>query len=286
MHEEYIHAVDQAIESKLKQSFSGDQIQSFYDDFKADFQSYKETNPDAYEILKCQIDFQYIKDQMIKYKQGAVNTNSDSGLLTDRDGAELFWELFKEDISDPAMKWRKSMDVGSPKDGYTGIVYQKPSPFPGASIDLLRGEMCFTNCTREMWFDIFKDGPPVSNLKAQEVVEEVSPNERIIYMRISLPIMSDRDQLLRMKRVDLNDKESLLLITPCVHPAKPILEDPVRAQNLRLQYLRQEGADLKVTNFITADMKGYFPPLLMNMQLANIFCKGMAEVSAKIKSKQ
>ena len=121
------------------------------------------------------------------------------------------------------------MDIGNPGEGYTGIIYQKPSPFPDTSIDLLRGNMTFKNTTKEMWYEVFKEGPPVNNLKQMEVVEVVSPLESIIYQRTSLPVLSDREHLVRMKRVELNDSEALLLIQSTVHPSKPVTDDIVRA---------------------------------------------------------
>lgn len=78
MHEEYIQVNDLAIESHLKQAFSAGDIEQFYKDFQADFQAYKDKNPDAYDILNSQIDFNKFKEQMIKFKKGALDTSGEA----------------------------------------------------------------------------------------------------------------------------------------------------------------------------------------------------------------
>ena len=104
-----------------------------------------------------------------------------------------------------------------------------------------------------------------------------------------MPIMSDREQLVRWTRVDLNDKEALLIIQTTSHKSKPIREDVVRAQLLKVQLLRQDEAnpaDLKITDFTTMDMKGYFPSRLMNMAMSSMISKGVSEVNAKLREIQ
>ena len=131
---------------------------------------------------------------MLKFKAGAVDSKEEEGgLPVDRDGAEMFWEFYKENVLDKATGWRKTCDVGGPKDNYVGTIYQKDAPFPGTAIDLIKTDCYFKGVSKEDWFEAFKDGPPISNLKSKEVVEEISPTERIICLRTSLPIMTDRE---------------------------------------------------------------------------------------------
>lgn len=289
VHEEYIHVIDQAIEAQLLATFTDVEIAAFYDDFKAGFQAYKEKNPDAFEILCCTIDFPKFKEQMLKFKKGAVDVEevpTGGSAQTETKGEDLFWDLYKEDIGDPKNKWRKALSVKYVKEGFTGAIYQKPNPFPGTSIDLMRFDLDVKNCTRDIWCEVFKFGPPIKNIKCQEVVEEVGPQERIIYLRQQIPIMSDREHLIRWKRIDLENKQTLLILQTVQHKAKPIIKGVVRAQILKIQLLKQDEAnpaDMKITDFTSMDLKGYFPSRLMNMAIANMISIGILEVAAKVK---
>ena len=55
---------------QLKEVYSEEQINSFYQDFSENFESYKSVNEDAYEIMTASIDFKKFKDQMLKFKSG------------------------------------------------------------------------------------------------------------------------------------------------------------------------------------------------------------------------
>ena len=61
------------------------------------------------------------------------------------DGQTIFWELYKEDVADPKFKWRKSCNLNYDKQGFKGLIYQKPSPYTGN--DMLKLELNFKNAT-------------------------------------------------------------------------------------------------------------------------------------------
>ena len=87
----------------------------------------------------------------------------------------------------------------------------------------------------------------------------------------------------------MNEKESLLLIQTVKHDKKPITPDVVRAQVIRLQYLRVDDANkanMRVVDFTCADFKGYFPSRLMNMTLGHLMSKAMSEITNKLKEVQ
>ena len=55
--EAYVKLVDKAIDVHLQERFSKEQIQNFYDDFKNNYEHYKEVNYDTVDVLNNSIDF-------------------------------------------------------------------------------------------------------------------------------------------------------------------------------------------------------------------------------------
>ena len=53
--------------------------------------------------------------------------------------------------------------------------------------------LTFKNVKKEWHLDAFKDGPPIKNIKERRVVEEISATEKIIYLKMNMGLMSDRD---------------------------------------------------------------------------------------------
>ena len=287
MHEEYIHVIDLAIEASLQSAFSDQEISQFYADFKADFKTYKTKNPDAYEILLSSIDFVKFKEQMLKFSKGSVDVEQeDIEPAVGKLGEDLFWDFYREDLKDPKNQWRKALNLDFAKHGFSGVVHQKPSPFPGTAVDLLRMDLRFKNVSKQDWFDSLKDGPPMKNVKESTIIEQLSETEHIMYMRIAMPVMNDREIVMRSKMLDLNDKESLMVLQSVKHKAKPIQKSIVRAQMFKLQMVRQDEenpADLLVTDITNFDMQGYFPSRLMNMVMANVISKGVVDISNQVR---
>lgn len=192
-------------------------------------------------------------------------------------------------MKDSTHKWRKVLKLNNTKDGYSANIYQKPSPFAGTPIDLLRLETNFKNCNKEHWIKAFEFGAPVKNLKSNEIIERVNENEYVFYQVMSMPIMSDRDNVIRWKRIEVNDKQTMLVIQSVNHKDRPAVPGKVRGQIINIQLIKQDDAnpaDLSVVEFTSADMKGYFPSRLMNMALANIISKGIVDINAKIRQIQ
>ena len=64
----YIHILDQLIDAKLREKFSEDQIESFYETYAKNSSVYKKTNPNVHDTLFGFVDFQKFREQMISYK--------------------------------------------------------------------------------------------------------------------------------------------------------------------------------------------------------------------------
>ena len=66
IHEEYIKILEMAIDAQIKQSYSEEEMNDFYDHFAQNFKEYLEINQNAYEVMKASLDFPHFKEQMLK----------------------------------------------------------------------------------------------------------------------------------------------------------------------------------------------------------------------------
>ena len=65
IHNDYTKLLDDHIDAKLKETYSEEQVTAFYDSFKEDFSSYKETSPEVCDQLWDFLDFPIFKEKMI-----------------------------------------------------------------------------------------------------------------------------------------------------------------------------------------------------------------------------
>jgi len=78
------------------------------------------------------------------------------------------------------------------------------------------------------WFENLKYGPPFKAVSTKEVVKELGENHRVIHLVVNPPIVSPRETLAEWKRVDLDDKQSLLLISSTFLDEVPIKDNILR----------------------------------------------------------
>jgi len=145
----------------------------------------------------------------------------------------------------------------------------------------MRLELKIKDTTKDMWFEALKEGPPMKNVSEKKVVKQEGPNSKVIYLRVSVPIMSDREQLVHWQRIDLNEKESILLLQSILMDEYPITANIVRAQMFKCMLIRQDDEnpkDLRVSDVSNFNMKGYMPARLMNMAMTTMFSKGLGEI--------
>ena len=113
MFESYVYLLDQTITSKLLEAGFDDKadLEPFYKGFKANIAKYEAENSEVVENLYTFIDFQKFKDHILDIKKTIdfKGTGKDDGgkqgfMLKKPDD---FWNLAKEDINDPALKWKQ-----------------------------------------------------------------------------------------------------------------------------------------------------------------------------------
>ena len=140
----------------------------------------------------------------------------------------LFWKLFNDDPKEPNSPWRSATNVENKKEGYSLHAYQRPSEF--CPIDTMRLELKFKNTSKEAWFETFKEGPPIKNAKERKTIKTITENkDRIIYIRMGMPIMSDRENLIQWTRDDIDEKQSTLFLRSVFMDEVPIKKEIVRA---------------------------------------------------------
>ena len=105
-------------------------------------------------------------------------------------------------------------------------------------------------------------------IKDFKTIETISDDCLVKYIRISMPMMSDRDNVMQMSKKALDDGVFLSLHT-VEHPAMPPNPKIVRMFNHVVTFLKQEGSDVIMHDFEYFNMKGYLPASLMNMAIAS-----------------
>lgn len=117
------------IEAKLVEKFSQKDIDEFYGTFKDKMADYNQANPSAVDVLFGFIDFDKFKKNILRHKKDMEMMNADAGLNNEKtvtlQDHDVFWELIKEDLADPKLKWKKSLEVKE-KNGISCIMHQRP----------------------------------------------------------------------------------------------------------------------------------------------------------------
>lgn len=144
--------------------------------------------------------------------------------------------ICSEPLDDPAFKWQKVISIDKPQ--YTGECWARPRGDKTTGVSLIRMNLVFKNVKKEWHLDVLKDGPPVKNMKERRVVEEVSENEKIIYIKMNMGLMSDRDHYVK-KVISENDDGSTSLLLESVQGDKyPTTPGAVRIEMYKSQKLR------------------------------------------------
>ena len=156
IHEAYIYMLDTLIGVELKEEYSDQQIDAFYEDFKNNHQQYEGQNPDVVMTLLEFLDFQKFKAVILEFKRGVVDHNEqeleqEPELQTDTaDSVQLFWELYEEDPDDPQQGWALKSQS---KDESIDFKYWQ-RPMEGQPTPLARSE-CFYAGVQLATFDRF-----------------------------------------------------------------------------------------------------------------------------------
>ena len=146
--------------------------------------------------------------------------------------------------------------------------------------------MYFKNTTKQMWFDLFKDGAPVKYNFDKKLVVKFSPTDKIFYYKIKVPFMSERDSLLRFQWINMNDLDSLMLIQSIQLNEIPINPEVVRIEYFYCFLVRQDtvnSSDLKVSSLFEMDFKGMLPLKISNVLMTTVLYDSNNEIEAMLR---
>jgi len=150
---------------------------------------------------------------MLTAKEGVVNENQEeknkaSGWVPQGFGPNLFWDMYKEDLKDPDLKWRQTMKHKDKQVEYT--MYQRPNKAGG--VDLVRIDQVYHDMPMEAFLEMVHRDTRPENAVVFDDLEIVSEKEKIIYARLKIPFMSEREAIIRMKREDLDDGSAIVIV--------------------------------------------------------------------------
>ena len=124
----------------------------------------------------------------------------------------------------------------------------------------------------------FKNPPADAwGLKENRIIEETPEGGCVMYWRSKMPMMSDREAVLHMCESE-KDEGTFLSIQSVQHPSEPAKKGIVRMYYYFAVLMKQEGDNIKFTDIIQLDFKGYMPSALMNMSMASETAKGFTSI--------
>lgn len=77
---------------------------------------------------------------------------------------------------------------------------------------------------------IFRKGPTSEILKEWRVLREISKDEKLIYVRVDIPMMSKRDAIVHWKKEDQLDGSASLTLQSVDSDEVPIQEGVIRIE--------------------------------------------------------
>ena len=105
-------------------------------------------------------------------------------------------------------------------------------------------------------------------MKEQKTLEKFDDGSMIQYMRVAMPMMSDRDNVMHVSTMD-TDGGAFAVVQTVDHPSMPPNPKVVRMFYHAVLFLKQVGADVVMIDFEYVNLKGYLPASLLNMTIAS-----------------
>lgn len=75
---------------------------------------------------------------------------------------------------------------------------------------MLNTNTVFKNTQKAHYLEMMKGGPPFESCKEQKVLKVISDKEKLMYFRMGIPFMSDRDNLIRFTQEEQPDSSTIL----------------------------------------------------------------------------
>lgn len=155
------------------------------------------------------------------------------------------------------------------KKGLKIDVYQKKTP--GFKVDMVRMDCIMKDCDIVKFCDYYRN-PPDSEYMKECTVHETKPNgDMITYLRMGLPLMTDRDCVVYIHEEKVNETDLYINAQSIVYPPRPPIKDAIRMYQAVTGYIRPHPTDPSLTLYTeinVMDMKGSIPAWLLNSTMA------------------
>lgn len=152
----------------------------------------------------------------------------------------------------------------------------------------MRSETTFQNTQKAQFIKFFegmeqnfKDDPYTKEAKVLGRNEKGMPN--LMYWRMKMTGMSDRDSVISMDHIQLDDGRDVFITKSEEHPDYPVTKKIIRLEMYTAGHCYQEGDALKYTEFAYFDMKGWFPTRLLNLMIGQIASSQMKTMCKKMR---
>lgn len=173
------------------------------------------------------------------------------------------------------------------KGEFHGTLYMRPSE--ETPIDMIWMNLTINNCKPEDFINVFKNGPPFKLATERRKVRDFDENSSLLYIKIKLPMIDAREQVIKRTVKKLDDGSYMHLLQSVLDDEFPITDGIVRAQFYKCQIVKpsdENPNDTDVTDISSMDLKGHFPPRMINMIASQALSKGFPEIIKVMREEQ
>ena len=274
--------MENAIESQLKteHNISDEEIEAFYTSLKQPdkLKAFEEQNKEIVDNLFGFIDIEKFKAQMISIKRAQTKEQGETiGIARDdaNYGTVMSWDQFyalhQEDLT--SKDWKKKLETKEKDFAKTGLrvtIHQKKRP-KKADYVRLACQMKNADSSKILPYFLNPKMEHQSLIKEWKVLERLPNGGQIIYMRLRLGIMSDRDNLFMVNQTKSPLGGDFIQAVTIERDDVPLVKKVVRMNQSMNAWARPNPNDPTLTDYTeidTIDMGGYIPVSLLNMTIA------------------
>lgn len=120
------------------------------------------------------------------------------------------------------------------------------------------------------------------HIKEFKLVSDDKNGTKVVYSSSKMPMMTERDNLMKMVKKTLPNGDQTVVISSIEHPDYPERKGIIRMEMFKASLVKQVDKDISITEFSNFNMKGYFPMRLLNMVMASAVSKGLDGIHQKI----
>mmetsp|Transcript_14987 Transcript_14987/g.23203 ORF Transcript_14987/g.23203 Transcript_14987/m.23203 type:complete len:142 (+) Transcript_14987:575-1000(+) len=92
---------------------------------------------------------------------------------------------------------------------------------------------------------------------------------KLMYSRVAIPLMTDRESLIQLTIDKVSDTVYNFVVESVEREDFPEQKGVIRMETFKASRVEQVGPNLKIMEFLTFDIKGSVPTMLINMMMAS-----------------